>query len=82
MQNVLGMYSKCRNYQSNSGNNIKPHGGDPTSFSLALRTWMPMKQSFPGGHFDSARQEHLYLAGAASTSGGLCLALSPHQTQS
>lgn len=62
MQNVLGIYPKYENYHGNSGNSIKSHGGDPASFSFALRTGMPMKQSLPEGHFDSSRQEHLFKA--------------------
>lgn len=43
MQNVLGTYSKYENDHSNSGNNMKPHRGDPISFPSPLRTQMPMK---------------------------------------
>lgn len=43
MQNVLGTYSKYENDHTNSGNNMKPHRGDPISFPSPLRTQMPMK---------------------------------------
>jgi len=59
MQNVLGMHSKYENYHSNSGNNIKPHGEDPASSSLALRTWMPTKQGLPGGLIGRGKCKHL-----------------------